>query len=704
MRYCINPDCQQRQSPDNLQKCKACGNNLLIKDRYWLVEHLRPLGTPYFDVFEADDHGTAKVLKVLKTNQHKKYTELFEQEARILTNLSHPGIPKAEPDGRFLWKLNNGRELPCLVMEKIEGQNLEQWLQQNQQITQNYQALDWLRKITAILDYLHSKDFFHRDIKPSNIMLKPDDQLVLIDFGTAREITETVINGQTVTAVCSSGYTAPEQIKGNAVKQSDFFALGRTFVHLLTGKHPDSLSLNRQTKQLIWHHSLALEISQQLADFIDELMAPEVKNRPYNTRIILQRLEKIGRSLPQQDISTVPSPPPSPLYGWFTTLRLPIILLVGVCIGLIIPQLLSSIVLPSQRACDSPRLDVSQMAFSPDGKYLAMASLDKTVRVLEATDGNKQVGCDSKSHTDGIVALKFSPDATKIATASLDATARLWTINNDGIINSEKRLSHERRTPEGQEYKPALVAVDFSRDGKFLATASADGFAKVWDTTNGKQVASLNNKTYVRAISFSQDGKYLATASLNNQARVWEWQADKKGEKAIPLPQNDVVAVDFSPIDPRYLATASGEGIIQIWDTTTLKPVATAEIKTYPTYISFSPDGKHLVAIGLEDNQAVLWEWQANPKGEIRIPLIHDKDDNVVAVAFSPRPKDGKYLLATASNSGTVKVWSSSGDSRGKCYSDNSLVAIAFSPTDANLLATASASNKLKILKIIDCK
>ena len=77
-------------------------------------------------------------------------------------------------------------------------------------------------------------------------MCKPNGQLVLIDFGTAREVSATyfakVGQGQNVTGIVSPGYTPPEQTNGKAVPQSDFFALGRTFVYLLTGKAADCVS------------------------------------------------------------------------------------------------------------------------------------------------------------------------------------------------------------------------------------------------------------------------------------------------------------------------------------------------------------------------------------------------------------------------------------------------------------------------------
>ncbi|HEY9743161.1 MAG TPA: protein kinase, partial [Coleofasciculaceae cyanobacterium] len=220
MCYCINPSCRHRDIVDTPIECPSCHTTLRVKDRYLLVKPLRRLDIPHpyaeiFQVQDLKDNHTSKVLKILKNNG-TKLVELFDQEASFLINLIHSGIPRAEE--QFSLTLGNGQELHCLVMERIEGENLEQWLKPNKQISQA-QALEWMRQLVTILDDVHQKRFFHRDIKPSNIMRKPDGKLVLIDFGTAREVTQTVINGQDVTVVYSDGYTAPEQIQGHAVPQ-----------------------------------------------------------------------------------------------------------------------------------------------------------------------------------------------------------------------------------------------------------------------------------------------------------------------------------------------------------------------------------------------------------------------------------------------------------------------------------------------------
>jgi eukaryotic-like serine/threonine-protein kinase len=299
MSYCINPSCSNRRNANVEEYCQNCGNKLLIHDRYRLIEPLRPLEDAYLtEVFEAEDRGTIdrKVFKILKpSKESQKLVELFQQEAKILISLSHPGIPKADKDAYFKISLNNGQVLHCLVMEKITGKNLEYWIRENGAIAEEM-AIDWLAQITRILDEVHKQKYFHRDIKPSNIMLKPNGQLVLIDFGTAREITPTVIEGKNcVTAVYSRGYTAPEQEKEKGIPQSDFFALGRTFVYLLTGKSPQELNISR-TQQLIWRDK-APQISKIFKDLIDSFMALSPKDRPQNTKQILQSIDSINKTI-----------------------------------------------------------------------------------------------------------------------------------------------------------------------------------------------------------------------------------------------------------------------------------------------------------------------------------------------------------------------------------------------------------------------
>ncbi|MFM7439781.1 MAG: protein kinase domain-containing protein [Snowella sp.] len=295
MSLCINPVCPQPNNADMNRFCQACGSELILINRYRVIRLLSDKGG-FANTYEVQEKETLKVLKVL-TQNHPHAITLFQQEAQVLNELNHPGIPKGE--GYFTYFIrNNPTPLNCLVMEKIEGVDLEEYLHQKQYkpIDQTL-ALEWLEQLAKILHKVHHHHFFHRDIKPSNIILKPTGQLVLIDFGAVRQVTQTILAGGQNTRLFTSGYAPPEQEKGYAVQQSDFFALGRTFVFLLTGKDPNNSDIyDFQHNELKWR-KLATNIDPQFADFIDLLMADKVNQRPETINIVLKNLKKLKKEL-----------------------------------------------------------------------------------------------------------------------------------------------------------------------------------------------------------------------------------------------------------------------------------------------------------------------------------------------------------------------------------------------------------------------
>ncbi|WP_107670797.1 serine/threonine-protein kinase [Cyanothece sp. BG0011] len=305
MSLCINPQCSNPDNRDTSLFCQSCGSELLLDGRYRVIKELG--GGGFGKTYEVQDsnpqhsdgnQSTHKVLKVLLHN-HPKYLELFEREVSVLSRLNHPGIPQVEPDAHFTFYLNNSNTpLYCLVMEKIEGLNLNQYITQRGKCISQKIAIQWLMQLLRILEEIHHHNFFHRDIKPSNIMLRSTGQLVLIDFGTAREVTDTYLSKQStgeVTGLFSAGYSPIEQLNGQAVPQSDFFALGRTIVYLLTGKHPSEL-YDSHVDQLNWRERVP-ELSAEFADVVDQIMARLPNQRPESAQVVLNQLEAVYHNL-----------------------------------------------------------------------------------------------------------------------------------------------------------------------------------------------------------------------------------------------------------------------------------------------------------------------------------------------------------------------------------------------------------------------
>lgn len=324
--YCINPNCPVRENPDDAVQCQSCTTKLLIENtpissarRQYRLHLIKPASElqlmSYSELFEVIDLETSeiRVLKVLKTPllrlleppMYEKLVSLFKREAEILRNLRHPGIPRVRLDDFFTFDLTTSpNQLYCICMPKIEGITLKQWLKRGEILT-HAQALDWLRQIAEILDYVHQNGFFHRDIKPTNIMLQPNGKLMLIDFGGARPITQSYLaklsteDNETdtpkfddVTSLVSMEYSPLEQFNGKALPQSDFYALGRTFIELTTRKKLAGLSIDKQTGYTTWR-KYAPQIKKPLADLIDEMVAIAPGDRPKNTRLLLHAINRL---------------------------------------------------------------------------------------------------------------------------------------------------------------------------------------------------------------------------------------------------------------------------------------------------------------------------------------------------------------------------------------------------------------------------
>ncbi|HVB75863.1 MAG TPA: hypothetical protein VNE38_20115 [Ktedonobacteraceae bacterium] len=193
---------------------------------------------------------------------------------------------------------------------------------------------------------------------------------------------------------------------------------------------------------------------------------------------------------------------------------------------------------------------ITALAWSPDSKRIASASLDKTVLIYDVAHQKNLLIY--RGHTDAVTAVAWSPDGKYIASASADKTVQIWDAASG------------KRALTLSGYTGAVTAVVWSPDGRYVASSSEDGTVRVWDAIHGKLILTYRKHTgVVMAVAWSPNGRYIASAGADTTVQVWDAKTAStvfvyRGHHAV------VLAVAWSP-DSKRVASAGTDGMIQIW-------------------------------------------------------------------------------------------------------------------------------------------
>lgn len=309
------PNCGY-QNPDTSSFCAQCGVQLqagaggpgsqpqpkqtlalssLLRGRYLIKQQLAKGGMGA--VYLAEDLQFFNKLYVVKellpyytTPAEKQQAEQnFEREARLLASLHNPGVPQV-----FDYFIEGGNYY--LVMEWVEGENLEHRLGRAGGRLPEKEVLDYAIQLANILVYMHKQQppVIHRDIKPSNIIVDASSgQVKLVDFGLAKATSSTGQTGRTSMRLGTPGYAPPEQYSGTPEPRTDIYALGATLHHLLTGRDPR----NEAPFQFPPVRSLAPSVSAELDDLIQKMLQTDTSQRP-SALEVRTVLDRIARPMP----------------------------------------------------------------------------------------------------------------------------------------------------------------------------------------------------------------------------------------------------------------------------------------------------------------------------------------------------------------------------------------------------------------------
>jgi len=252
------------------------------------------------------------------------------------------------------------------------------------------------------------------------------------------------------------------------------------------------------------------------------------------------------------------------------------------------------------RRLRGPAERVYDIAYSPDGKWLATASGDPgqfgavKLWLAEPGGGGKPVR-DLLETTDSVFAVAFSPDSKLVAAAGADRAIRVWEVESG------------KQTALIEDHADWILDIAFSPDGKRLASASRDKTAKVFDVVKKESLVTFPGHAQpVYTVSFSPDGKLVASGGEDNLIRVWNPDEDAKQVRQIGGFGGPVFKLAFSP-DGKQLAACSSDKAVRVFEApgTTAKQTLSGHADWVYTF-AFAPDGKSL-ASGSWDGEVRLW-------------------------------------------------------------------------------------------------
>jgi serine/threonine protein kinase len=266
---------------------------VILQDRYLILEVVGTGGMG--SVYRARDLHFPNVTKVVAVKEvvssasdptmQKMIVHNFEREANLLATLSHPAIPRIFD---YFTKAQNA----YLVMDYIEGINLEAYLRSIEGFPSEEQVISWAIGVCDVLSYLHAhqpQPVIFRDIKPSNIMIDDQQNIHLIDFGIARLFQP----GERGTMIGTEGYSPPEQYRGEASPSGDIYALGATMHHLLTKHDPRSEAPFSFAERPI--HTINPSVSAELEAIIERALRYEPADRFSTASEMMQALLAVAK-------------------------------------------------------------------------------------------------------------------------------------------------------------------------------------------------------------------------------------------------------------------------------------------------------------------------------------------------------------------------------------------------------------------------
>jgi eukaryotic-like serine/threonine-protein kinase len=607
----------------------------------------------------------------------------FRRERQILAKLEHPNIARLLDGGTTQDKVS------FLVMEYVEGLPITQYCRDKCKTTN--QHLNIFLKVCEAVKFAHQNLIIHRDLKPNNILVTADGTVKLLDFGVAKLLQPDVLdvssNFTLGTNILTPNYASPEQLKGETITTaSDVYSLGVLLYELLSGNRPYDFKDKSLPEILRIISDQVVPRPSETAQIREQMASPSLSTSGLHSRmgarralrgdldnICLKALAKERRERYQtvgelsadinRHLKTVPilAHQPSIWYRmnkYAKRHRLGVAgatLIVVLVLGWLMSAVWQRNIAREQAAQNSWRAYAADMNLGMQAYETAnLIRLHEILVHYQNTAFAKNWEyrfLQNLAHPKGQLLIiphpsevwdvTFSPDSKKLATACADGYARIYQVPQGNLLT----------TTANKEIN--IWRVRFSPDGRLLATASGDSTSssvKVWNVATGAEAFSLVGHTArVRGLDFSPDGKTLATGSRDGTIRIWsavdghELKRFVVERAGVPCEMEDL---HFTSDGGELIAVSKAAS--GIWDVSSGRIVFKFD-ETYSWVVSaVSPDGKRFALGGLEPKIRIF---NSDPMKQVLEIAGHEAKIN--NLAFSP----DSSTIASASSDRTVRFF-----------------------------------------------
>lgn len=685
--------------------------NTLVHNRYHVDRLIGQggMGAVYKATDERLGHTVAlKQMLVSDTNMSKA----FEREAKILAGLRHAGLPKVTD----YFTYNNEK---FLVMEFIEGKDLGEMLEQRGTPFPADEVMGWAEQVLQTLEYLHRQNppVIHRDIKPQNIKQTTDGQIVLLDFGLAKNIAGQQPGAKQPVSVI--GYTAEyaplEQIQGGTVgAQSDLYALAATLYHLLTGtpppgslqrtgsvmnNMPDPLQPAHEVNPLvptaisaILERALSLQIDKRFATATDMLAAFTAIYQASTGRMHTSQLQ------PNEDYSTIVVQPQQPATtSGSLSAGTPTKAVQQPAAPPPTPQ-------PQPAQSPSPSSSLPTQSYPPPqqkGKGLPIVIIAVVlVVVLALAGGGAWFVIAGNGDDTGGAAMSATSAPQQVAT-EIPATAAPSqptdapdptenTATQRAIIDSSNAAQVTELVVWDAQTRGANC-VAFSPNGDMLAAGRDDKTVQIWEVSSDLLLNAIDVPSSVNSVAFAPDGESLAIAA-GTKVSIYN-ALDGTLLQTLAGQKGTAYSVAFSS-DGTFVAAGSQDTAVRIWQVDDGALQQTLEGHNDIVWsVAFAPNFADIIASGSSDMTTHLWNI---PDGSLT-DTLEEHTMAVASVAFAPNGQ----TLAAGSWDDTITLWNPNDGTLLHTLEEhtNSVYSVTFSP-DNQLLASGSDDGTVRIWQV----